>query len=72
MSKQIGFQAEQCGRFLLSIQVSFCLPDMHEIGENEGFLGVESTSNDILGVLSRELDALFQLEVGLEQELLVI
>lgn len=48
------------------------LPDMHEVGKDEGLLGVEAAGNDILGVLSRELDALLELEVSLEQELLVI
>lgn len=48
------------------------LPDVHQVGKDEGLLRVESTSNDIPGVLSRELDALFQFEVGLEQKLFVI
>jgi len=45
---------------------------MHEVGKDEGFLGDEAASNDILSVLSRELDALLELEVRLEQELLVV
>jgi hypothetical protein len=45
---------------------------MHQVGKDKGLLGLESAGNDILGVLARELDALLQLQVGLEQELFVI
>ena len=45
---------------------------MKEVGKNKGLFRVESASNNILSVLSRESDAVLQLQVGLEQELFVV
>ena len=45
---------------------------MLEVGKDKGLLGVEAAGNDVLGVLAREANAIFQLEVGLEQELFVV
>lgn len=39
---------------------------MHQVGKDKGLLGLESAGNDILGVLARKLDAILQLQVGLE------
>lgn len=47
-------------------------PDVVKVGEDEGLLGLESASNDILGILEGEGVALLELELGLEEELLVV
>lgn len=45
---------------------------MLKVGKDEGLIGFEAAGNDVLGVLARETNALFQLEVGLEQKLFVV
>lgn len=48
------------------------VPDVVKIREDEGLLELESASNDVSGVLESERVDLFQLEIRLEQELLII
>jgi len=45
---------------------------MIEIAEDEGLFWVESTSNDVFCVLTREFSAFFDSQVGLEQELFIV
>lgn len=47
-------------------------PDVIQIREDEGLLQVETTSNDILGILVSELVNFVQLKLGLHQEFLVV
>ena len=48
------------------------LPDVVEVGEDERLFPLETARDDVLGVLVRERVALLELQVGLEEELLVV
>lgn len=58
-------------RYLGDVLVE-CSSHVCVIAEDEGFLNVETNGNDVFGVGPGELFCLFDLELGLEQELLVI
>jgi hypothetical protein len=54
------------------IAFEMCSPDIVQVGEDERFLQLEATGDDVFGVLVRELVDFVQGKVGLHQKLLVV